>query len=72
MRAPRRLAIKRCERTRERGGLRAPVVCSPTPRNTLHGGDFTAWALRAVINFGVSGPGVVHHAVRHAPRDLPS
>src|SRR5262245_63803211 len=25
----------------------------------------------AVINVGVSGPGVVHHAVRHADRSLP-
>ena len=25
----------------------------------------------AVINVGVSGPGIVHHAVRHAARDLP-
>ena len=25
----------------------------------------------AVINVGVSGPGVINHAVRHAPRDMP-
>ncbi|HEX8852498.1 MAG TPA: DUF711 family protein, partial [Pyrinomonadaceae bacterium] len=25
----------------------------------------------AVVNVGVSGPGVVNHAVRHAPKDLP-
>jgi uncharacterized protein (UPF0210 family) len=24
-----------------------------------------------VINVGVSGPGVVHHAVRHADKNLP-
>ncbi|HYY57601.1 MAG TPA: PFL family protein [Pyrinomonadaceae bacterium] len=63
------------ERTRERGGLAcAKFVCFA---NAVEDNPFMAGAFHgvgepeAVINVGVSGPGVVNHAVRHAPRDLP-
>ncbi|HUE84079.1 MAG TPA: PFL family protein [Pyrinomonadaceae bacterium] len=63
------------ERTRERGGMAcAKFVCFA---NAVEDNPFMAGAFHgigepeAVINVGVSGPGVVHHAVRHAPRDLP-
>lgn len=63
------------ERTREQGGLAcAKFVCFA---NAVEDNPFMAGAFHgagepeAVINVGVSGPGVVNHAVRHEPRDLP-
>jgi uncharacterized protein (UPF0210 family) len=63
------------ERTRDRGGLAcAKFVCFA---NAVEDNPFMAGAFHgvgepeAVINVGVSGPGVVNHAVRHAPPDLP-
>ena len=63
------------ERTRERGGLAcAKFVCFA---NAVEDNPFMAGAFHgvgepeAVINVGVSGPGVVNHALQHAPRDLP-
>ena len=63
------------ERTRDEGGLAcAKFVCFA---NAVEDNPFMAGAFHgvseneAVINVGVSGPGVVHHAVRHADRDLP-
>lgn len=63
------------ERTRDRDGLGcAKFVCFA---NAVEDNPFMAGAFHgigepeAVINVGVSGPGVVNHAVRHAPSDLP-
>jgi uncharacterized protein len=63
------------ELTRERGGLAcAKFVCFA---NAVEDNPFMAGAFHgvgeaeAVINVGVSGPGVVNHAVRHAPQDAP-
>jgi uncharacterized protein len=63
------------ERTRDEGGLAcAKFVCFA---NAVEDNPFMAGAFHgvseagAVINVGVSGPGVVHHAVRHADRSLP-
>src|SRR5687768_378884 len=63
------------ERTRGEGGLAcAKFVCFA---NAVEDNPFMAGAFHgvseaeAVINVGVSGPGVVHHAVRHADRNLP-
>jgi uncharacterized protein (UPF0210 family) len=63
------------ERTRDQGGLAcAKFVCFA---NAVEDNPFMAGAFHgvgeaeAVINVGVSGPGVVHHAVRQADRDLP-
>ena len=63
------------ERTREQGGIAcAKFVCFA---NAVEDNPFMAGAFHgvgepeAVINVGVSGPGVVHHAVRHAAGDLP-
>jgi uncharacterized protein (UPF0210 family) len=63
------------ERTRDQGGIAcAKFVCFA---NAVEDNPFMAGAFHgvgeaeAVINVGVSGPGVVNHAVRHAPRDLP-
>jgi uncharacterized protein (UPF0210 family) len=63
------------ERTRDQGGLAcAKFVCFA---NAVEDNPFMAGAFHgvsegeAVINVGVSGPGVVHHAVRQAPKDLP-
>jgi uncharacterized protein (UPF0210 family) len=63
------------ERTREHGGIAcAKFVCFA---NAVEDNPFMAGAFHgigepeAVINVGVSGPGVVHHAVRHAAGDLP-
>lgn len=63
------------ERTREQGGLAcAKFVCFA---NAVEDNPFMAGAFHgvgepeAVINVGVSGPGVVHHAVKHADKDLP-
>src|SRR3712207_6550176 len=57
------------------GGLAcAKFVCFA---NAVEDNPFMAGAFHgtgepeAVINVGVSGPGVVNHAVRHAPKDLP-
>jgi uncharacterized protein (UPF0210 family) len=63
------------ELTREQGGIAcAKFVCFA---NAVEDNPFMAGAFHgvgeaeAVINVGVSGPGVVNHAVRHAPRDAP-
>ena len=63
------------ERTRDRSGIAcAKFVCFA---NAVEDNPFMAGAFHgvseadAVINVGVSGPGVVHHAVRHADKDLP-
>lgn len=63
------------ERTRDRGGIAcAKFVCFA---NAVEDNPFMAGAFHgvgepeAVINVGVSGPGVVHYAVRNAPKDLP-
>jgi uncharacterized protein (UPF0210 family) len=63
------------ERTRDQGGLAcAKFVCFA---NAVEDNPFMAGAFHgtgepeSVINVGVSGPGVVNHAVRHAPKDLP-
>ena len=63
------------ERTREQGGLAcAKFVCFA---NAVEDNPFMAGAFHgvgepeAVVNVGVSGPGVVNHAIRHAPRDAP-
>jgi uncharacterized protein (UPF0210 family) len=69
------LVKEMAERTRERGGIAcAKFVCFA---NAVEDNPFMAGAFHgtgepeAVINVGVSGPGVVNHAVRHAPKDLP-
>jgi uncharacterized protein (UPF0210 family) len=63
------------ERTRDAGGLAcAKFVCFA---NAVEDNPFMAGAFHgvgepeSVINVGVSGPGVVNHAVRHAPKDMP-
>jgi len=63
------------ERTRDEGGIAcAKFVCFA---NAVEDNPFMAGAFHgvgepgAVINVGVSGPGVVHYAVRNAARDLP-
>jgi uncharacterized protein (UPF0210 family) len=63
------------ERTRERGGLAcAKFVCFA---NAVEDNPFMAGAFHgvgepeAVINVGVSGPGVVNHAIQHAPPEMP-
>src|SRR5258705_1705457 len=63
------------ERTRDQGGLAcAKFVCFA---NAVEDNPFMAGAFHgvgepeSVINVGVSGPGVVHYAVRHAATDLP-
>jgi uncharacterized protein (UPF0210 family) len=63
------------ERTRDEGGIGcAKFVCFA---NAVEDNPFMAGAFHgvseaeAVINVGVSGPGVVHYAVRHADRSLP-
>lgn len=63
------------ERTRERGGIAcAKFVCFA---NAVEDNPFMAGAFHgvgepeAVINVGVSGPGVVRHAVEQAPSDAP-
>ena len=69
------LVKEMAERTRERGGLAcAKFVCFA---NAVEDNPFMAGAFHgvgepeAVVNVGVSGPGVVNHALRHAPKDLP-
>ncbi len=63
------------ERTREQGGIAcAKFVCFA---NAVEDNPFMAGAFHgvgepeAVINVGVSGPGVVNYAVNNAPADLP-
>src|SRR2546429_9034635 len=63
------------ERTRERGGLAcAKFVCFA---NAVEDNPFMAGAFHgigepeAVLNVGVSGPGVVNHAMQQAAADLP-
>ncbi|MGH9880464.1 MAG: DUF711 family protein, partial [Pyrinomonadaceae bacterium] len=63
------------EKTRDQGGLAcAKFVCFA---NAVEDNPFMAGAFHgvgepeAVINVGVSGPGVVNYAVRHAPGDAP-
>jgi uncharacterized protein (UPF0210 family) len=63
------------ERTSDRGGIAcAKFVCFA---NAVEDNPFMAGAFHgvgepeAVINVGVSGPGVVNHALRHAPRNAP-
>ena len=63
------------ERTRAQSGIACTkFVCFG---NAVEDNPFMAGAFHgigepeAVINVGVSGPGVVHHAVRNAPRELP-
>ena len=63
------------ERTSNEGGLAcAKFVCFA---NAVEDNPFMAGAFHgagepeAVINVGVSGPGVVNYAVRHAPTDAP-
>jgi uncharacterized protein (UPF0210 family) len=63
------------ERTRERGAVAcAKFVCFA---NSVEDNPFMAGAFHgvgepeAVVNVGVSGPGVVNHSVRHAPAGAP-
>jgi hypothetical protein len=70
-----RLIKEAAERTRDRGGLAcAKFVCFA---NAVEDNPFMAGAFHgigepeAVVNVGVSGPGVVNHAVQQAPADLP-
>jgi uncharacterized protein len=70
-----RLIKEAAELSREQGGLScAKFVCFA---NAVEDNPFMAGAFHgvsetdAVINVGVSGPGVVHHAVRHADKTLP-
>jgi uncharacterized protein len=70
-----RIIKEAAERTRDRGGLAcAKFVCFA---NAVEDNPFMAGAFHgvgeaeAVINVGVSGPGVVNHAVRHASPNLP-
>lgn len=63
------------ERTSDQGGLAcAKFVCFA---NAVEDNPFMAGAFHGIgepeacINVGVSGPGVVNYAVRHAPADLP-
>jgi uncharacterized protein (UPF0210 family) len=70
-----RLIKDAAERTRDRGGLAcAKFVCFA---NAVEDNPFMAGAFHgigepeAVVNVGVSGPGVVNHAVQQAPTDLP-
>jgi uncharacterized protein len=70
-----RIIKEAAERTRDRGGLAcAKFVCFA---NAVEDNPFMAGAFHgigeaeAVINVGVSGPGVVNHAVRRAPPHLP-
>jgi uncharacterized protein (UPF0210 family) len=70
-----RLVKEAAERTRDRFGVAcAKFVCFA---NAVEDNPFMAGAFHgvgegeAVLNVGVSGPGVVNHAVRHAAADLP-
>ncbi len=70
-----RLIKEAAELTRERAGLAcAKFVCFA---NAVEDNPFMAGAFHgigepeAVLNVGVSGPGVVNHALQQAPKDLP-
>src|SRR5437588_5424282 len=70
-----RLIKEAAERTSDRGGLAcAKFVCFA---NAVEDNPFMAGAFHgigepeAVLNIGVSGPGVVNHAVQHADPELP-
>jgi uncharacterized protein (UPF0210 family) len=70
-----RLIKEAAELTRDRSGLAcAKFVCFA---NAVEDNPFMAGAFHgigepeAVLNVGVSGPGVVNHAVQQAPADLP-
>jgi uncharacterized protein (UPF0210 family) len=70
-----RLIKEAAERTRDRGGLAcAKFVCFA---NAVEDNPFMAGAFHgigepeAVLNVGVSGPGVVNHAVQQADPNLP-
>jgi uncharacterized protein (UPF0210 family) len=70
-----RLIKDAAERTRDRSGLAcAKFVCFA---NAVEDNPFMAGAFHgigepeAVLNVGVSGPGVVNHALQQAPKDLP-
>src|SRR5258706_7965569 len=70
-----RLIKEAAERTRDRGGLAcAKFVCFA---NAVEDNPFMAGAFHgigepeAVLNVGVSGPGVVNHAVQHADPEMP-
>ncbi len=70
-----RLIKEAAELTRDRGGLAcAKFVCFA---NAVEDNPFMAGAFHGigepevVLNVGVSGPGVVNHAVQQAPKDLP-
>src|SRR5207244_5800123 len=70
-----RLIKDAAERTRERSGLAcAKFVCFA---NAVEDNPFMAGAFHGigeperVLNVGVSGPGVVNHALQQAPKDLP-
>src|SRR5207244_3498588 len=70
-----RLIKEAAERTRDRFGIAcAKFVCFA---NAVEDNPFMAGAFHgigepeAVLNVGVSGPGVVNHAVQHAETDLP-
>src|SRR5438128_4584881 len=70
-----RLIKEAAERTRDRGGVAcAKFVCFA---NAVEDNPFMAGAFHgvgepeAVLNVGVSGPGVVNHALQQAPDDLP-
>ncbi len=70
-----RLIKEAAERTSNQGGLAcAKFVCFA---NSVEDNPFMAGAFHgpgeaeAVINVGVSGPGVVNYAIRHAAKDLP-
>jgi uncharacterized protein len=70
-----RLIKEAAERTRDRSGIAcAKFVCFA---NAVEDNPFMAGAFHgigepgAVLNVGVSGPGVVNHALQHAEPDLP-
>src|SRR5882724_4394199 len=70
-----RMLKEAAERTRDQGGLAcAKFVCFA---NAVEDNPFMAGAFHGIgeaetiINVGVSGPGVVNHAVRHAPANQP-
>lgn len=70
-----RMLKEAAERTRDQGGLAcAKFVCFA---NAVEDNPFMAGAFHGVgeaetiINVGVSGPGVVNHALRHAPANQP-
>src|SRR5882757_10545409 len=70
-----RMIKEAAERTRDRGGLAcAKFVCFA---NAVEDNPFMAGAFHGIgeaetiINVGVSGPGVVNYALRHAPPNQP-